>query len=140
LIFLFSVSPCTCFAMNDIEYQLYKNSENFGIVVFPKNVLSPELDSYAKSIDFESVETGKAVKRRGTKGKDETYMMPQVVQEKYYIKKFIIIQVLPKNELIIGIYDPEWGLTLPDIKFSLEEIKPNIPKTLEIFRGANQKK
>ncbi len=126
--------------MNDIEYQLYKNSENFGIVVFPKNILFSELDKYAKDIDFEPVESGKAVKRRGIKGEDETYMMPQEVQEKYDMKKFIIIRVLPKAELMIGIYDPEWGLTLPKTKYLLKEIAPNIPKTLEIFRGDNQKK
>ncbi len=69
--------------MSDIEYQLYKNSENFGIVVFPKNIISSDLDSYAKGMAFEPVESGKAVKRQGTKGKEETYMMPQEVQEKH---------------------------------------------------------
>ncbi len=138
--FLFFVSPCTCFAMNDIDYQLYKNSENFGIVVFPKNIISSDLDSYAKGMNFEPVESGKAVKRCGTKGKDETYMMPQEVQKKYDIKKFIIIRLLPKDdELMIGIYDPEWGLTLPKDKYLLKEIVDNIPKTLDVFRGVDQK-
>ncbi|HJN01496.1 MAG: hypothetical protein QF907_08825 [Nitrospinota bacterium] len=126
--------------MNDIDYQLYKNSENFGIVVFPKNIISSDLDSYAKGMNFEPVESGKAVKRRGIKGKDETYMMPQEVQEKYDIKKFIILQLLPKDdEMKIAIYDPEWGLTLVETKYLLKEIVDNIPKTLDVFRGVDQK-
>jgi len=30
--------------------------------------------------------------------------------------------------------DPEWGLTLPSAIFRLNEVKQNIPKTLNIFR------
>lgn len=138
LIFLFFVSVFPGFAVSNIEYQLYKNSENFGILIFPEHIISPDLDSYIKSIDFEPVESGKAVKRHGTKGESETYMMPLEVQKKYAIEKFIIIQVLPDHSLMIGIYDQEWGLTLPNTKFLLEHIKKNIPKTLNIFRGANQ--
>jgi hypothetical protein len=138
LIFLFSVSPC--FAQNDIEYQLHKNYESYGIVVFPKRISSPELDTYIKSIDFEPVESGKAAMRFGPKGENQTYMMPLEVQKKYAIKKFIVVQVLPDHRLMIGIYDPEWGLTLISTIYSFEEVKKNIPKTLDVFRGANKKK
>ena len=137
LIFLFSVSPC--FAQNDIEYQLHKNYESYGIVVFPKRISSPELDTYIKSIDFEPVESGKAVMRFGPKGENSTYMMPLEVQKKYDIKKFIVVQVLPDHRLMIGIYDPEWGLTLVETKYLLKEIVDNIPKTLDVFRGVDQK-
>ncbi len=138
LIFLFSVNPCL--AENGIEYQLHKNYENYGIVVFPKHISSPELDSYIKSIDFEPVESGKAVMRFGPKRENSTYMMPLEVQKKYAIKKFIVVQVLPDHKLMIGIYDPEWGLTLPDTKYLLEDVKKNIPKTLDVFRGANKRR
>ena len=138
LIVLFSVSPC--FAENGIEYQLHKNYENYGIVVFPKHISSPELDNDIKSLDFEPVESGKAVMRFGPKGENTTYMMPLDVQKKYAIKKFIVVQVLPDHKLMIGIYHPEWGLTLPNAKYLLEDIKKNIPKTLDVFRGANKKK
>ena len=138
LIVLFSVS--SCFAENDIEYQLHKNYESYGIVVFPKRISSPELDTYIKSIDFEPVESGKAVMRFGPKGENSTYMMPLEVQKKYDIKKFIVVQVLPDHRLMIGIYDPEWGLTLISTIYSFEEVKKNIPKTLDVFRGANKKK
>ena len=134
---MFSVSPC--FAENDIEYQLHKNYENYGIVVFPKHISSPELDTYIKSIDFEPVESGKVVMRFGPKGENSTYMMPLEVQKKYDIKKFIVVQVLPDHRLMIGIYDPEWGLTLVETKYLLKEIVDNIPKTLDVFRGVDQK-
>ena len=137
LICLFSVSPC--FAQNDIEYELHKNYENYGIVVFPKRISSPQLDTYLKSIDFEPVESGKAVMRFGPKGENSTYMMPLEVQKKYAIRKFIVVQILPDHRLMIGIYDPEWGLTLPETKYLLKEIVDNIPKTLDVFRGVDQK-
>lgn len=140
LVFVFSVSPSPCFAANDIKYQLYKNYENYGILVFPTHISFAELGSYINSIGFEPVESGKAVMRYGSKGENSTYMMPQKVQKKYAMEKFIIIQVLQDHGLMIGIYEPEWGLTIPNTKFLLEHIKKNIQKTLNIFRGANQKK
>jgi hypothetical protein len=39
--------------------------------------------------------------------------------------------------MLVGIYDPEWGLTLPSSSFGLETLKQNIPKTLNAFRGDN---
>jgi hypothetical protein len=39
--------------------------------------------------------------------------------------------------MLIGIYDPEWGLTLPSSSFDMKTLKKNIPKTLNAFRGDN---
>jgi hypothetical protein len=36
--------------------------------------------------------------------------------------------------MVVGIFDPEWGLTLPSPIHRLDEIKENIPKTLNLFR------
>ncbi len=140
LIFLFSISPSPGFAANGPEYQLYKNYENYGILTFPKKTSFDELDIYLKSIGFKPVESGKAVMRYGSKGENSTFMMPPDVQKKFAMKKFIIVQVLPDHRLMVAIFDPEWGLTLPQKKFSLEEAKKNIPKTLDVFRGPNQKR
>ena len=119
------------------EYQLYKNHENYGIVVFPKKFIQKELSDYITSIAFSDVESGKAVMRRGSKNENETLMMPLEVQKKHSIKKFVVIQVLTQREMLVGIYDPEWGLTLPSSAFGLETLKQNIPKTLNAFRGDN---
>ena len=35
---------------------------------------------------------------------------------------------------MVGIFDPEWGLTLPSPIHKLDGIKENIPKTLNLFR------
>lgn len=117
------------------EYQLFKNIENYGILVFPKQTVYLALDQYIKSIGFLPVESGKAVMRAGTKGLNSTYMMPQEVQEKHQIKQFITIQVLSDHTMLIGVYDPEWGLTLPSDQFQLDDVKERIPRTLDIFRG-----
>jgi len=122
------------------EYQLYKNGENFGIVVFPKTQMSAELDQYIQFLLLEPVESGEAVMRSGSKGENETYMMPLEVQKKYSIEKFMVIQVLTRSRMMIGIFDPEWGLTLPSSIFGFNEMKKNIPKTLDIFRGNNKRK
>ena len=122
------------------EYQLYKNGENFGIVVFPKDKLSADLDEYIQSIPLEPVESGEAVMRSGSKGENETYMMPLGVQKKYSIEKFMVIQVLTQSRMMIGIFDPEWGLTLPSSIFGFDEMKKNIPKTLDVFRGNNKRR
>ena len=71
------------------------------------------------------------------------YKIRNIVNQKFVdhaMKKFIIVQVLPDHRLMVAIFDPEWGLTLPQKKFSLEEAKKNIPKTLDVFRGPNQKR
>ena len=49
--------------------------------------------------------------RHGTKNENATYMMPLEVQKKHSIEKFIVIQVLDSMSMLVGIYDPEWGLT-----------------------------
>lgn len=116
------------------EYQLYKNIENFGIVTFPKKYIYPELEQFIQSIKFEPVESGDAVMRFGTDGENSTYMMPQDVQDKYAIKKFIILQILDDKSLLIGIYDPDFGLTLLQRAYQLDEIGENIKETLKIFR------
>jgi hypothetical protein len=119
------------------DYQLYKNHEDFGIVVFPKKHIHKELGDYIASISFKAVESGKAVMRRGSKNENETLMMPLEVQKKHSIEKFIVIQVLGLYEMLVGIYDPEWGLTLPSAPHGMESMKKNIPKTLNIFRGSS---
>ena len=75
--------------------------------------------------------------RRGSKNENETLMMPLEVQKKNSIEKFVVIQVLTQREMLIGIYDPEWGLTLPSSSFEMKALKQNIPKTLNAFRGDN---
>jgi hypothetical protein len=132
--------PSTVLAGSDYDYQLYKNHENFGIVVFPKENISKDLDNYLKSIPFEVVESGKAVMRHGSKEENATYMMPQEVQKKHSIQKFIVIQVIGKNGMLAGIYDPQWGLTLPSTIYQLEAVKKNIIKTLNVFRGNNRQR
>lgn len=78
--------------------------------------------------------------RSGSKGENETFMMPLDVQKKHSIEKFMVIQVLAQFRMMIGIFDPEWGLTLPSSIFGFEEMKKNIPKTLDVFRGNNKRK
>ena len=48
--------------------------------------------------------------------------------------RFIILQVIAHQNILVGIFDPEWGLTLPSAIHRLDEIKENIPKTLNLFR------
>ena len=129
--------PMNALAGSNYEYQLYKNHENYGIVIFPKKFIQKELSDYIASIAFSEVESGKAVMRRGSKNENETLMMPLEVQKKHSIEKFVVIQILEHREMLIGIYDPEWGLTLPSATFGLEALKQNIPKTLNAFRGDN---
>jgi hypothetical protein len=129
--------PMNARAGSNYEYQLYKNHENYGIVVFPRKLIQKELTDYITSIAFSEVESGKAVMRRGSKNENETLMMPFEVQKKHSIEKFVVIQVLTQREILIGIYDPEWGLTLPSASFGMEALKRNIPKTLNAFRGDN---
>ena len=124
-------------ARSGYDYQLYKNHENYGIVIFPKKSIHKDLSDYIASLSFVEVQSGRAVMRRGTKNENETLMMPIEVQKKYSIEKFIVIQVLSQREMMIGIYDPEWGLTLPSATFGMEALKQNIPRTLNTFRGNN---
>ena len=131
------VAPIQAQAGSGYDYQLYKNNENFGIVVFPKKYIFKALSDYIASIPFNAVESGKAVMRRGSKNENATLMMPLEVQKQHSIEKFIVIQVLGQDEMLAGIYDPDWGLTLPSAVHGMVALKENIPKTLNIFRGSN---
>jgi len=116
------------------NYQLYKNFENFGILIFPKDQIFTELDEYIQQTGFSPVESGKAVMRFGPNNENQTYLMPESVQKKYSMDRFIVLQVLANDNMVVGIFDPEWGLTLPSPIHRLDEIKENIPKTLNLFR------
>ena len=132
--------PFTALAGSGYEYKLFKNSENYGIVVFPKKLMFENLESYLLSIPFELAESGKAVMRHGSKNENATYMMPMEVQRKYSIEKFIVIQIIDPMSMMVGVYDPEWGLTLPSAIVEMETIKQNIPRTLNVFRGPNRRR
>lgn len=130
----------TALAKARYDYQLYKNYENFGILIFPKNQIFKELDTYIQQSGFDRVESGEAVMRFGLKNENQTFMMPHSVQKKYSMDRFIILQVLANQNIVVGIFDPEWGLTLPSPTHKLDGIKENIPKTLNLFRKHLNKK
>jgi hypothetical protein len=116
------------------NYQLYKNFENFGILIFPKDRIFTGLGDYLKEIGFNPVESGQAVMRFGLKNENQTMMMPESVQNKHSMDRFITLQVIANDNMVVGIFDPEWGLTLPGPIFNLNGIKENISKTLNLFR------
>ena len=132
--------PFPALADSGYEYKLFKNSENYGIVVFPKKLILEDLENYLLSIPFVFAESGEAVMRHGTKKDNATYMMPVEVQKRHSIEKFIVIQVLDSISMMVGVYDPEWGLTLPSAIVEMETVKQNIPKTLNVFRGPNRRR
>jgi hypothetical protein len=121
-------------AIAEYKYQLYQNHENFGILVFPAESIFAELGEFIQKSGFNSVESGHSVMRFGPNNENQTYMMPESVQRKHSMDRFIILQVLAKKNILIGIFDPEWGLTLPSAIYQLDGLKENIPKTLNIFR------
>ena len=121
-------------ANSGYNYQLYKNYENFGILIFPKDRIFTELDEHIQEIGFNPVETGQAVMRFGLKNENQTFMMPESVQKKHSIDRFIILQVIANNNMVVGIFDPDWGLTLPGPIYILDKVKDNISKTLNLFR------
>ena len=116
------------------SYQLYKNFENFGILIFPKDQIFVELEEYIQEIGFNPVDSGQAVMRFGPNNENQTYLMPESVQIKHSMSQFIVLQVIANQNILVGISDPEWGLTLPSAIFRLNGIKQNIPKTLNMFR------
>ena len=116
------------------NYQLYKNYENFGILIFPKEQIFAELDEYIQEVGFNPAESGQAVMRFGPNNENQTYLMPESVQKKYSMNRFIVLQVIAHQNILVGVFDPEWGLTLPSAIFQLNGIKQNIPKTLNMFR------
>ncbi len=118
------------------EYDLYQNPEGYGILLFPKGVASSELLGFIDSLEFTLVESGRTAMRFGEKKENLTYMMPKEVQEKYNMNKFIVLQVLAAEKgILVGIFEQRYGLTLPPKVFELEEVKKNIPKTLNLFRA-----
>ena len=121
-------------AKAEYDYQLYKNYENFGILVFPKDQIFVELEEYIQEIGFNPVESGQAVLRFGPHNENQPYLMPESVQIKHSMNRFIVLQVIAHQNILVGISDPEWGLTLPSAIFRLNGIKQNIPKTLNMFR------
>ena len=116
------------------NYQLYKNFEDFGILIFPKDQIFTELDEYIQEVGFNPVDSGQAVMRFGPNNENQTYLMPESVQIKHSMNQFIVLQVIAHQNILVGISDPEWGLTLPSAIFRLNGIKQNIPKTLNMFR------
>jgi len=121
-------------ANSGYNYQLYKNYENFGILIFPKDRIFTELDEHIQEIGFNPVETGQAVMRFGLKNENQTFMMPESVQKKHSMDRFIILQVIANDNMVVGIFDPDWGLTLPGPIYKLDKVKDNISKTLNLFR------
>jgi hypothetical protein len=127
--------PLTAEAGSKYFYQLYTNPENFGLVIFPKESIFPELEETIQSLGFKKVESGEAVMRSSSKKENFTYMMPKEVQKKHRLEKFIILQILTDGVgIMVGIYEQEFGLTLPTKVFIVDELKGNISKTLDIFR------
>lgn len=116
-------------------YTLYKNTLNQGIVVYPSVTQQNKLIDFVTTLDFKEVASGQTVMRFGTNRENLALMMPENVQNEYKIKKFILIQQLSADEYMVGVYDPEWGLTLPGPVFGLKELMVNIPKTLNVFNN-----
>ena len=116
------------------KYQLYKNFENFGILIFPKDQIFAGLGEHIQEIGFNPVESGQAVFRFGLKNENQTLMMPESVQNKHSMDRFIILQVIANDNMVVGIFDPDWGLTLPGPIYKLDKVKDNISKTLNLFR------
>ena len=127
--------PFTAESKPQYLYRLYINQDNFGLVIFPEERIFPELEKTVQSLAFKKVESGEAIMRSGSKKENFTYMMPREVQKKYHLEKFIILQVLTDGVgIMVGIYEQEFGLTLPTKVFVVDELKDNISKTLEVFR------
>ena len=90
------------------NYQLYKNFENFGILIFPEDRIFAGLAENIQEIGFNPIESGQAVMRFGVKNENQTMMMPESVQKKYSMDRFIILQVIANDNMVVGIFDPEW--------------------------------
>lgn len=122
-------------AKSNPPYTLYKNALNQGIVIYPSAGPQSRLVDFVTKLNFKEVDSGQTVMRFGTNKENLALMMPENVQNKHEIKKFILIQRLSTSEYMVGIYDPEWGLTLPSPIFGIEELFANIPKTLNVFNN-----
>ena len=121
-------------ANSGYSYQLYKNFENFGILIFPKDRIFKGLGAHIQEIGFNPIESGQAVMRFGLKNENQTLMMPKSIQKKHSIDRFIILQVIANDNMVVGVFDPDWGLTLPGPVHKLDSVKVNISKTLNLFR------
>ena len=127
--------------METHHYRLYQNHERYGIVIWPREHIYPELENFVKSLDFKAVDEGTARMRFHELNRNGTYMMPESVQKKHEIQRFIILQILDdRMSIMVGIWEQEFGLTLPQKVYDLEAVKQNIPKTLDMFRELSGKK
>ena len=72
--------------------------------------------------------------RFGPNNENQTYLMPESVQIKHSMNRFIVLQVIAHQNILVGVFDPEWGLTLPGPIYKLDTAKVNISKTLNLFR------
>ena len=115
------------------QYTLYKNTLNQGILIYPSANYRSKLIDFVTKLNFKKVDSGQTVMRFGTNRENLALMMPEKIQNKHGIKKFILIQQLSTHQFMIGVFDQEWGLTLPGPIFELEELMTNIPKTLNVF-------
>ncbi len=134
------ISSLPTWAAGETWYTLYKNREKFGILIFPREFIFPELKEFVLSQGFNEVESGIAVMRSGSKNLNATLMMPEETQNKHRMVRFITLQILKDQGMMVGIFDPEWGLTLPHRIFLMEDVKKRIPETLEAFRKEDPKK
>jgi hypothetical protein len=124
-----------CIAKPNPPFTLYKNPQNQGIVIYPTYDSKSELEEYLSKLDFKEIDRGNTVHRFGNNRDSLALMMPESVQKKHEIQKFILIQEIGPNQYMVGIFDPEWGLTLPSQIFALDDVIANIPKTLKIFNN-----
>ena len=135
------ISSRPALAAGETWYTLYKNREKFGILIFPREFIFPELKEFVLSQGFKEVESGIAEMRSGSNKLNATLMMPEEVQQKHGMARFITLQILKgQGGMMVGIFDPEWGLTLPHRIFLMEDVKKRIPETLEAFRKEDPKK
>lgn len=133
--------PAPSAAQETRPYRLYLNPERHGIVIWPHSFIYPELETFVTSLGFTPVEEGLAEMRFDEINRNGTFMMPESVQRKHGIEQFIILQILDDRlSIMVGIWEKEFGLTLPQKVYALEEVKENIPKTLDMFRELTGKK
>lgn len=122
-------------------YRLYQNPEKYGIVIWPRQNIYPELEDFVTSLGFKVVDEGLGKMRFDDVNRNGTYMMPESVQKEHEIERFIILQILDDRlSIMVGIWEQEFGLTLPQKVYGLDEVKKNIPETLEMFRELSGKK
>ncbi len=128
-------------AADRFHYQLYTDADHYGIVVFPQKYIFTELEDFIKTLGFKDVESGVAILRFGSVNRNGTYMMPESVQKKHNIDKFVILQILDdRQSIMVGIWEQEHGLTLPSSVFQMGDVRNKLPQTLDIFRKQSGKK